>query len=167
MDLSIQITILIYIFAQNAHIMSKVNALFHIVFATKDRRPFLLDTFIEDLHKVINDIIISNKSRLHSINSVTDHLHMLVDLNPTVSISELIAAVKACAHNWMKTDSRAALFNGWCSGYYACSCSPSHKTSIETYILRQTEHHAIHLFDKEIQKMCDVWNLSYHPEDLK
>ena len=147
--------------------MSKVNALFHIVFATKDRRPYLLDSVRDDLHKAIVNIVISKKSYLHSINSVTDHVHMLVDLNPTVSLAELMSAVKAKAHNWLKANQRATMFCGWCSGYYACSCSPSHKDSIAAYISRQKEHHAIHLFDKEIQKMCELWNLSYHPEDLK
>ena len=75
--------------------MSKVLALYHIVFATSGRNPSLHDVNRLDLHRVISSIVEEKKCSLISINSVTDHLHMLVNLSPNISLSDFMSAVKA------------------------------------------------------------------------
>ena len=90
--------------------MSKVLALYHIVFATSGRCPALHDVNRLDLHRVICSIVEEKKCRMFCINSVTDHLHMLIHLSPNISLSNLMAAVKANSSTWMKQDARTVVF---------------------------------------------------------
>lgn len=147
--------------------MSKVLALYHIVFATSGRCPALHDVNRLDLHRVICSIVEEKKCRMFCINSVTDHLHMLIHLSPNISLSNLMAAVKANSSTWMKQDARTTMFRGWCSGYYACTVSPSMMQKTISYIESQTEHHRIAFFDTEIKTMCQHLGLTFHPDDLR
>ena len=92
--------------------MSKVFALFHIVFATNKRLPSLHDANRKDLHSVITSIVGDKQSRMISINSVTDHIHMFVNLSPNISLSDFMAAVKSKSSSWLKHDTRTTMFKG-------------------------------------------------------
>ena len=147
--------------------MSKVLALYHIVFATRGRYPALHDTNRLDLHRVIASIIVEKECRLLCINSVTDHLHMLVDISPNISLRDFMSAVKAKSSMWHKQDPRTTMFSGWCRGYYACTVSPSMMQKTISYIESQTEHHKKMFFDIEIQTMCEHLGLTFHRDDLR
>ena len=75
--------------------MSKVLSLFHIVFATRGRCPALKDDKRVELHRIITAIVTEKRSKMLCINSVSDHLHMLINLSTETSLSEFMAAVKA------------------------------------------------------------------------
>ncbi|MDE6527058.1 MAG: IS200/IS605 family transposase [Muribaculaceae bacterium] len=146
--------------------MSKVLALYHIVFATSGRQPALHDVNRLDLHRVIANITAEKQCRMISINSITDHIHMLIHLSPTISLSDFMASVKAKSSAWLKQDSRTTMFTAWCKGYYACTVSPSMMQKTINYIESQTEHHKIVFFNTEIKTMCRHLGLTYHPDDL-
>lgn len=146
--------------------MSKVLALYHVVFATNGRAPALHDANRPDLHNVIANIVSEKNCRMISINSVTDHLHMLIHLSPKISLSDFMAAVKAKSSAWLKQDSRTTMFTSWCKGYYACTVSPSMMKKTIDYIGSQTEHHRIAFFDSEIKTMGKHFGFTYHPDDL-
>lgn len=147
--------------------MSKVLALYHIVFATQGRYPALHDVNRLDLHRVISNIVSEKKCRMVSINSVTDHLHMLIHLSPNISLSDFMSAVKAKSSAWLKQDSRTTMFKNWCVGYYACTVSPSVMQKTIKYIESQTENHRLVYFDTEIKTMCQHLGLTFHPDDLR
>lgn len=147
--------------------MSKVLSLYHIVFATRGRCPALRDANRAELHRVITCIVAEKRSKMFCISSVTDHLHMLVNLSTDISLSEFMVAVKAKSSKWLKEDGRSRMFDGWCTGYYACTVSPSMVQKTIHYIESQKEHHNISLFNHEIQMMCERMGLSFHPEDLR
>jgi putative transposase len=147
--------------------MSKVLALYHIVFATQGRYPALHDANRLDLHRVISNIVADKNCRMVSINSVTDHLHMLINLSPSISLKDFISAVKSKSSTWLKQDSRTTMFTSWCKGYYACTVSPSMMQKTIKYIESQTEHHRLVYFDTEIMTMCQHLGLTFHPDDMR
>lgn len=108
----------------------------------------------------------SKNSYVVCLNSVSDHIHILLDLAPTVALSDLMAAIKSQSSLWLHSDTRSSHFEGWGEGYYACSVSPSMADGVKKYIANETEHHKITLFNTEISAMCERWMLSYHPSDL-
>lgn len=147
--------------------MSKVLSLFHIVFATRGRCPALKDDKRVELHRIITAIVTEKRSKMLCINSVSDHLHMLINLSTETSLSEFMAAVKAKSSKWLKENGQSTLFDGWCTGYYACTVSSSMVRKTITYIESQAEHHRITLFNNEIKMMCQSMGLSFHSEDLR
>ena len=146
--------------------MSKVLALYHIVFGTSSRCPTLKGVNRQNLHRVITAIAAENNSNVMSVNSVDDHLHILINLSPTISLSAFMAALKAKSSAWIRYNSGSSTFSGWCAGYYACTVSPSMVRKTITYIESQPEHHQRLDFNKEIQAICEELGFACHPDDL-
>lgn len=121
--------------------MSKVKALFHVVFCTKRREMTIPEAHCRDLYNVIWTEVKKHNSRALRIGGIQNHIHMLIDLNPTVPLSELMRAVKGQTSYWMRRDPRFATFGGWAHEYYACSVSPEHEARVVNYIAGQVEHH--------------------------
>lgn len=71
----------------------------HLVFAVKYRQALIQPEWEERLHKYITGIIQNNGHKLLAINSVPDHMHIFIGMNPSQSISELMRLVKATALN--------------------------------------------------------------------
>lgn len=61
----------------------------HIVFSTKERKPFIIPKFEMDLYAYICGICRSFKSPVHAINGMPDHIHILLEQHRTISLSEL------------------------------------------------------------------------------
>jgi putative transposase len=66
----------------------------HFIFAVKYRAAGIHPDWEVYLHKYITGVVQKNGHKLLAINSVSDHLHMLVGYNPLQSVSELMRLVK-------------------------------------------------------------------------
>ena len=67
---------------------------YHFVWVTYKRHE-MIDVKIEkDLKRLIHDKIMENKSELLCFGCTTNHVHLLVRLYPTVSVSRIIGGVK-------------------------------------------------------------------------
>jgi len=66
----------------------------HFVFAVKYRRSVISKEWKEEMHRYITGIVQNNKHKMLAINSVADHLHMLVGLHTEQSLSKLMELVK-------------------------------------------------------------------------
>jgi len=86
-------------------------------------------------------IIKRKKCILYRINGVEDHIHLLVDLHPTVSVSHFIQDLKVVSSLWLKSHPDFPLFRGWCRKYAAISCAQKDKYIITNYIKNQRVHH--------------------------
>jgi len=61
----------------------------HIVFAVEGRYNLIRDEFREELHKYITGIIQNEKHKLIIINSMIDHVHILIGIKPDSNLSDL------------------------------------------------------------------------------
>ena len=138
------------------YIMSKVKALYHIVFCTKGRQMTLPLVHIEDLYRYIWKEITLLKCRLIRIGGIQNHVHMLVELHPSVALSKLMQNVKSYSSGWMRSDGRFPLFIGWANEYYASTISSDRQNDIVEYIKGQREHHNYTSFDKELKSLCSM-----------
>src|SRR5213080_599993 len=66
----------------------------HIVFAVEGRQNLLRPEHREHLHRYITGIVTHQGQKLIAINSMPDHIHILVGLKPSMAISDLVAAIK-------------------------------------------------------------------------
>lgn len=67
----------------------------HIVFAVQGRQSLIPKAHKEELHKYIAGIIRNKNQKLIAINSMPDHVHLLIGLLPSMALSDLIRDVKA------------------------------------------------------------------------
>jgi REP element-mobilizing transposase RayT len=121
--------------------MSKVKLLFHIVFTTKKREMTINESHCEDLYRFITKFIKENKCNLKRVNGIENHIHILVDMNQELSISDFVKHLKHDSSMWMHMSGLFPLWQGWCSGYFACSVSPKMQQCVIDYIKNQKEHH--------------------------
>ncbi len=147
--------------------MSKVTAHYHIVFCTKRREKTIPLSFREDLYRLIWKIITNNKSKLVRIGGVENHVHILLDLNPTIALAPLMRDIKAFSSGWLSKDNRFTAFCGWADGYYASSVSPQSKLSVIEYIKNQEQHHLQKSFDDELKGLYEASGIAYDDRDMR
>ena len=146
--------------------MSKVRALYHIVFCTKSRQKTLPLAHIEDLYRFIWKEIQNKNCYLLRIGGIENHVHILLDLHPTVSLSSLVQAIKGHSSIWMKSDSRFSTFQGWSSEYYAATLSSDRQHAVIEYIKNQRQHHSASDFEEELKEMYRFANPPFHEKDM-
>jgi putative transposase len=69
---------------------SYTNLLYHIVYATKERRPLIDDEFQPRLYDYIGGAIRELKSTSLEIGGVEDHVHILAKLPPTIAVADFL-----------------------------------------------------------------------------
>ena len=110
----------------------------------------------EHLYRYVWKEITDNKCQLLRIGGIQNHLHILINLNPTVALAPLIQSIKSKSSGWLKKDERFPCFEGWASEYYAASLSINDKDAVVEYIKNQQQHHLSVPFDDELQSLCQA-----------
>ncbi len=121
---------------------SLVKTLLHIIFSTKNRAALITPKIEPDLFKYMSGIIENNSSKLLLANGTSDHIHLLVSLGKTISVSELIGDIKRDSSKWIKLQDQSLADFYWQEGYGAFSVGYTQIEEVKTYIAAQKEHHA-------------------------
>lgn len=121
---------------------------------------------IEDLYRIIWNEIDKTRSKLIRIGGVQDHIHLLVDLHPTVALATLMRFVKSHSSIWLANDERFPYFEGWASEYFASTISPEDQDSMIEYINDQARHHLTTPFSDELVKMYEQAYMILDDRDL-
>ena len=66
----------------------------HIVFSVKGRQPLMPKQHKAELHQYITGIINNKRQKVMQINSMPDHIHILVGMTPDLAISDLVRDIK-------------------------------------------------------------------------
>ena len=134
--------------------MSKVSALFHIVFTTKDRKNTLVNRNVEELYRYLWNRLKYKGCYLYRIGGIENHVHLLVDVSPTISLSALVNDLKANSSAWLKASGSFPAFESWSRGYYAGSISFKDRDSVIEYIKSQRIHHLGQSCEVELESLC-------------
>lgn len=147
--------------------MSYVNALFHIVICTYQRKPAIPAEFEEDVYRFIWDMLKQRSCRLLRINGIGNHIHLFIDLKPSIALADLVRDIKACTSGWMRRDFRFHTFEKWSRGYFAASVSYSLRDSIIEYIKWQHVHHGVESIDDEMKRLCEEQGMIFHEDSYE
>jgi len=137
-----------------------------IVFAVKGRQNLIPKQNREELHKYITGIVKKREQKMLAIFAMPDHAHILVGLEPSISISDLVRDIKAVSskfitdNNWVK-----GKFN-WQEGFGAFSYSRSQIDTVIKYILNQEEHHSNKSFKEEYLDFLKKFEINYDEKYL-
>ena len=123
--------------------------LVHLIFSTKHREP-LIDTEIRHrLHAYVSGIIRESGGEALLVGGTADHVHALMTLPATRSISEMVRLIKANSTKWIHETHPDHADFGWQDGYAAFSVSESNVAKVAGYIAGQELHHRKMLFQEE------------------
>ena len=140
---------------------SLARILTHVVFSTKQRESFLTSAINPSLFAFMTGICRSHNSYVYQINGVEDHVHLLVSLSRTISLSNFLRELKGSSSKWLKEQDCS--FRGFCwqAGYGAFSVSEQHREVVMQYITEQKEHHATIGFQEEFRHLLQRNNVEY------
>ncbi|MFA7361835.1 MAG: IS200/IS605 family transposase [Candidatus Kapaibacterium sp.] len=130
--------------------------LYHIVFGTKERQKTITDEYSSELYKYIWGIVKNHDCHLYRINGAEEHIHLLCDLHPSISLENLIKDIKVASSLWLKKNPGFKGIKGWAEGYAAITISIKEKDIVVEYIKNQKEHHKkVNFFDEYKKFLID------------
>ena len=123
----------------------------HLVFSTKDRRPYLRDTRLrESLHAYLGEISKRLGCPPILVGGAEDHVHVLARLSRTITQAEWVKELKRASTGWLQAQSRDGQDFQWQGGYAAFSVSQPNVEQVIQYIANQEEHHRRMSFQDEL-----------------
>lgn len=134
--------------------------LLHITFSTKQRASLIPETIEPELYAYIGGICRGMESPLLAMGGTADHVHMMVSLNKTVAVSDLLLNIKRDSSKWMSEQLAAHPF-AWQEGYFAFSIGESGVDALRDYIANQKEHHARIDFKDEIRQFLRKYGVEW------
>jgi putative transposase len=129
---------------------SFVSSLHHCVFATKNRESVLTASIRERLWPYLGGIARENQMKALAIGGVADHVHILLSLPATMSISKAMQLLKGNSSKWIHETFPALRAFAWQEGYGAFSVGISGIEETCAYIAAQEEHHRTRTFREEV-----------------
>lgn len=124
---------------------SKYSMKVHLIFVTKYRKKiFKSDNRANDVKQFLYDVVKKYDYEIIQMEADKDHVHMLLEYSPKVSVSDIVKQLKQYSTYQMwnyhekylsKQYWKHKIF--WSDGYFACSIGQVSQEIIEKYIQNQ------------------------------
>lgn len=124
---------------------SKYLLMVHLIFVCKYRKKLLL-RYGEEIKKIFYDIADEKDLSIIEMEIDKDHIHLLVQYNPTQSILDIVRYFKQISTyriwRWNNNEKYLSKYfwkekTFWSDGYFVCSIGNVSKETIEKYIQSQ------------------------------
>ena len=133
----------------------------HVVFSTKNRHKSIDPEFQPQLWNYITGICRNLDIYAHSVGGMGDHLHLLIQIPPVLSLSKVVATIKANSSRWASEEGHKF---AWQQGYAAFSVSTSVIPVVIRYIRNQEEHHKKMDFGAEFVALLKKHGVAFDPK---
>lgn len=92
-----------------------------------------------------------HKCAVLEAGGVADHVHLLVSMHASISLSELVQHMKGNASHWLHKTHPNYQHIYWRDGYGAFSVSNGHMDTVGRYIRNQSAHHRAMSVENELE----------------
>jgi REP element-mobilizing transposase RayT len=124
----------------------------HIVFSTKNRKPFIDNALQPRLYAYIGGVLKSLGCVLVEAGGMPDHVHLLVSLGRENAVADVVRAAKSNPSKWIHETFPEQRSLAWQAGYGAFAVSYSQVADVRRYIGDRAVHHARMTFQEELRK---------------
>ena len=131
------------------------------VFAVQNRQSLIHNSWKEELYRYITGIVQNHKHKMLQINGMPDHIHLLIGMRPSQSLSDLMKAVKGDSSEWINKSGFLKHRFSWQAGYGAFSYAKSDVPRVIQYIQNQEEHHRKKTFEEEYIDFLKAFEIEY------
>jgi len=142
---------------------SYCSAYYHCVFSTKERRRTITPKLQERLWPYLGGVARKNHLVALAIGGIEDHVHMLLSLPTTLTISKAMQLVKGNSSKWVHDEFPEHHNFAWQEGYGAFSIGVSQIDTTKQYIINQAEHHRTKTFQEEFLAFLKKHEIEYDP----
>jgi REP-associated tyrosine transposase len=139
--------------------LSKI--LLHVVFSTKNRKPWIPSAIRDDLHAYLAGTCRGIGGQAFRVGGTDDHVHIACSLPRTLTVSKLVEEIKTSTSIWMKEQDGGPKSFAWQAGYGAFSLGQSQLPAILQYIDRQQEHHKKCTFREEFLELLRRYGIEF------
>ena len=134
----------------------------HLVFSTKERRPFLRDKAVRDsLHAYMGGVSKTLECPPLIVGGVEDHVHLLCRFGRTITQAEWVKELKRVSNGWLKEQGGDYADFEWQGGYADFSVSQSNLEQVKHYIASQEEHHRKMTFQDELRTLLHKHEIEF------
>lgn len=137
------------------------NILVHLIWSTKDRRPWLEPGIREKSHAFLSGVVRQCGCEAYRVGGVADHVHLAVRLSRTLAVADLVKETKIASSKWVKTQDASLSDFAWQQRYGVFSVGMSQTETLLHYIDNQEEHHRTRSFQDEYRVFLQKYKIEY------
>jgi len=120
-----------------------------LVFAVQNREAVLNRNIRPRVFEYMSGIITTMKHKSIIVNGTSTHVHILLGLNPSISVSDTVHDIKRSSSLFINNEKLCPGRFSWQEGYGGFSYSRSQISDIYNYIENQESHHRKKTFQQE------------------
>lgn len=139
-------------------------ALIHFIFSTKNRAALITPEVEPALFAFIGGICEGQDCVLRAAGAADDHVHILISIGKTTSMSSIMMHVKKDSSRWM--NERGGQQFAWQDGYGAFSIGYSQLATVRAYFAKQRDRHRHVTFMEEFEEFLRCYEVEYDPKFL-
>ena len=126
---------------------TKWNCKYHIVFAPKHRRKEIYGEKKQEISEILRQLCEWKGVRIVEAHACVDHIHMLVEIPPKMSVSSFVLVLKGKSslmifEKFANLKYKYGNRHFWCMGFYVDTVGKN-KKAIEDYIRNQEQEDMI------------------------
>lgn len=113
---------------------------FHIIFATKYRKPVLTDNVEKRLKEIFYEEAIRMDVEIKALEIMPDHVHMFIEFDPRLMLHKVIKQFKGKSSHILREEFpflKSSMPSLWTRSYFSCSVGHISEDTIIKYIENQ------------------------------
>jgi putative transposase len=147
--------------------MAYCQIVYQIVYATKYRQHTLIKKNRDSLFAFIATLLRNKGCLVYQVGGVSDHLHIVIQLHPSVALASLVKDLKLAGTRFIKENKLFPDFSGWAEGYGAFTYSVDAKAHLVAYVRNQENHHRLVSSKEEFIKLLSDHEVAYDEKYLE
>lgn len=115
----------------------------HLVFVTKYRRKVFTKEILDHMQNIFSEICMDFESQIVGFDGEGDHVHLLINYPPKVSVSKLVNSLKGVSSRLLRKHGYPSIQKSlwgnqlWSPSYFASSCGGAPIEILRKYIEEQ------------------------------
>jgi putative transposase len=133
----------------------------HLIFAVKNRDAMLNKEIRARVFEYISAIITNMDQKSIIVNGVSNHVHILIGFNSSISISDTVHEIKRSSSLFINKEKLCKGKFAWQEGYGGFTYSRSQLDNVYRYIQNQEKHHEKSSFKSEYVQFLKKFEVEY------
>jgi putative transposase len=123
--------------------MPYYRCFYHIVWATKHRRPIITNVCEPILVAALKQKAVSLDCVVIAANGTEDHLHVAIEIPPALAVAKVVGALKGTSAKQLNSSLSLEPLFQWQEGYGVFTVSEKSLPHVLDYISKQKQHHQL------------------------
>ena len=140
---------------------------YQIVFQTRNWENILDKYNRNRLFEYLSKTLINKKCFVYRVGGYNNHIHILISLHPTLSLSALVKDIKLSSASFIQKEKLFPYFKGWNEGYGAFTYTSEALPSLIGYVDNQEEHHKQENPYDEIKRLLCEFDVEFQEKYIR